>query len=207
MIARILDFFHGTSSGRPTWLEIGCGDAQVSLEIAKRNPGANVLATDQYRKGDPRTDAYAKVTHDWEQGELQAQQSGLDNISIARAEFNILHEIPDHSLDYLLLINTSTPSALQDLCSYKRLIQQKLKIGGVILWYPYNNPEIYVDVNNHYHFQKTENFSWLEAIIPNLSSWSRSRTRPQTGFMIWTNTPEERPVSRFLSEQETGASA
>jgi hypothetical protein len=211
--AKILDFFYRPRSNCTTWLEIGCGDALVSAEIAKSHPDSNVIATDQFkRKQEQGFVLYTEVTADWEKGRLKAQKEAKElgfanHLAIARAEFDILLEVPDHSLDYLMLINPDI-EFIQALCKNQRLkelLQKKLKSGGALLFYPYGDISKYKNINEVFHFQNADNFSWLEMIIRENATWNQGGATSPTKLLIWFNTPDQgtTPVNR--SKQATAS--
>jgi hypothetical protein len=88
-------------------LEIGCGDAQLGLQIAVKNPEMAVVATDAYEWKGPEGGAsrYRRVALAWRTRQLAAQQLAPDNLAVLRAQVDILAFLPSASVDHLLLIH------------------------------------------------------------------------------------------------------
>ena len=88
-------------------LEIGCGDAQVGLQIAVKNPEMAVIATDAYEWEGQEGGAsrYRRVALAWRARRLAAQQLAPSNLAVLRAQIDILGFMPAASVDHLLLIH------------------------------------------------------------------------------------------------------
>lgn len=88
-------------------VEIGCGSAEVAWQIAVKNPGIGVIATDIYQlpcSTEPYSD-YGKVARIWRNRMLRAQIFKPANLAIIRTEADILPLLPRHSIDTLMMIN------------------------------------------------------------------------------------------------------
>jgi hypothetical protein len=88
-------------------LEIGCGDAGAALQIALKNPGIGVIATDLYDCSPPSSNGsgYGKIAREWRQHQLLAQVDIPANLVILRAEASLLRCLPLRAIDTILLIN------------------------------------------------------------------------------------------------------
>jgi hypothetical protein len=88
-------------------LEIGCGNAEVALKIALKNPAIGVVATDLYDCSVelPGEYCYGRVAREWRDRRLPAQTDPPANLVILRAEANFLHYLPLDALDTIILIN------------------------------------------------------------------------------------------------------
>lgn len=88
-------------------LEVGCGKAEIALEIARKNPSLGVIATDIYafpREGESSF-GYGDASLAWKDGRLEAQETPLANLVVLRAEIDILRLLPYRSVTTLLLVN------------------------------------------------------------------------------------------------------
>jgi hypothetical protein len=88
-------------------LEIGCGNAEVALQIALKNPGIGVVATDLYDCSAelPGEYCYGRVARKWRDRQLPAQIEPPANLVILRAETGFLHCLPPGAVDTVFLIN------------------------------------------------------------------------------------------------------
>jgi hypothetical protein len=88
-------------------LEIGCGDAGAALQIALKNPGIGVIATDLYSCSPPPSNGsgYGKIAREWCKHRLPAQIDTPANLVILRAEGSLLRCLPLRAIDTILLIN------------------------------------------------------------------------------------------------------
>ena len=88
-------------------LEIGCGDGGVARQIALKNPGMAVVATDVYlwEVPLPAGSHYRQVALAWKQRQLAAQQAPLENLVLLRAQVALLRHFPRQSVDTVLMIH------------------------------------------------------------------------------------------------------
>jgi hypothetical protein len=88
-------------------LEIGCGDAEAALQIALKNPGIGVIATDLYDWSSPPShgSGYGKIAREWRKRQLPAQTDTPANLVILRAEASLLRCLPLRAIDTILLLN------------------------------------------------------------------------------------------------------
>ena len=88
-------------------LEIGCGDAEASRQIALKNPGIGVIATDLYDwSHQPSSGSgYGKIARAWRERQLSAQTDSPANLVILRAEADMLRCLPVGAIDTILMIN------------------------------------------------------------------------------------------------------
>lgn len=88
-------------------LEIGCGNAEAALQIALKNPGIGVIATDLYGGShqQPNGSGYGRVAQVWRKRQLPAQIDAPANLVILKAETDLLLCMPDRAIDTILLIN------------------------------------------------------------------------------------------------------
>lgn len=119
------------ASGKPIIVDFGCGDGGVARAIADRNPGVNVIALDQFKRGSAAIEA-------WDRRELESQKRHSPNFVIARADIDIFSKLPDKSLDNILLIHPDwdlVPKMLDKL----DLISRKLSRGGRFIFKNYQS--------------------------------------------------------------------
>jgi hypothetical protein len=88
-------------------LEIGCGNAEVAQQIALKNPGIGVIATDLYDWSDQSSNGsgYGKIAREWRARQLPAQIATPANLVILRAEASLLRCLPLRAIDTILLLN------------------------------------------------------------------------------------------------------
>ena len=88
-------------------LEIGCGDAGAAVQIALKNPGIGVVATDLYDWSPPPShgSGYGKIAREWRERQLPAQIDTPANLVILRAEASLRRGLPLRAIDTILLIN------------------------------------------------------------------------------------------------------
>ncbi len=88
-------------------LEIGCGNAEISWQIAMKNPEIGIIATDIYRSPclTGSVSGYAKASRSWTNSLLKAQVLAPDNLAVVRADADIIRFLPAESIDTILLIN------------------------------------------------------------------------------------------------------
>jgi hypothetical protein len=88
-------------------LEIGCGNCQTARRIALKNPDWGIIATDKYAWGSSTSECshYQKVAQEWKISRQKTQATIPPNLVIVRAESDILHFLPNQSIDSLLLVN------------------------------------------------------------------------------------------------------
>lgn len=88
-------------------LEIGCGDAEASRQIALKNPGIGVIATDLYDwSHQPSSGSgYGKIAQAWRERQLSAQTDSPANLVILRAEADLLRCLPVGAIDTILMVN------------------------------------------------------------------------------------------------------
>ena len=92
-------------------LEIGCGDAEAARQIALKNPGTGIIATDLYAQAPCQSNGsgYGKTAWSWRQRLLPAQQDAPANLVILRAEADLLGFLPDRSVDTVFFAQPRTP--------------------------------------------------------------------------------------------------
>ncbi len=88
-------------------LEVGCGNAGVALQIALKNPGIGVIATDLYDWSHQQSDgsSYRQIARSWREHQLPAQIDSPANLVILRAEADLLRCLPLRAIDTIFLIN------------------------------------------------------------------------------------------------------
>jgi hypothetical protein len=88
-------------------LEIGCGNAEAALQIALKNPGIGVIATDLYDWSAPPSNGsgYGQIARVWRRRQLPAQLDTPANLVILKAETDLLFCLPVRAIDTILLIN------------------------------------------------------------------------------------------------------
>jgi len=88
-------------------LEIGCGNAEAAQQIALKNPGIGVIATDRYDWSDQPSNGsgYEKIAREWRARHLPAQTDMPANLVILRAEASFLRCLPLRAIDTILLLN------------------------------------------------------------------------------------------------------
>lgn len=88
-------------------LEIGCGNAEAAQQIALKNPGIGVIATDLYDwSGQPSNGSgYGKIARKWRARQLLTQIDTPANLVILRAEASLLRCLPVSALDTIFLLN------------------------------------------------------------------------------------------------------
>jgi hypothetical protein len=88
-------------------LEIGCGDGEAARQIALRNPGMGIIATDLYDCSDHQCadSTYRQIARKWRTGQLQAQLDAPDNLVILKAEAEFLCYLPCRTIDTIYLLN------------------------------------------------------------------------------------------------------
>jgi tRNA G46 methylase TrmB len=122
-------------------LEIGCGTADIARDVAIGNPDVCVLATDKYDWRGPCEcgSGYRRVALAWREKRLLAQQSAPENMVVLRAEVDLLHHLPRHSLDAVVMINPEPSVGARVLESLATpALYQRLKHGGKILVLPFS---------------------------------------------------------------------
>lgn len=88
-------------------LEIGCGNAEAALQIARKNPGIGVIATDLYDWSDQQSDGshYGQTAQSWRERQLPAQMDTPANLVVLRAEAGFLRYLPLRTIDTIFFIN------------------------------------------------------------------------------------------------------
>jgi len=88
-------------------LELGCGNSEISWQIAMKNPDIGIVATDLYRSPclTDSDSGYARANRSWVNGLLKAQVLAPDNLAVLRADADIIRFLPVKSIDTVLLIN------------------------------------------------------------------------------------------------------
>lgn len=88
-------------------LEIGCGDGQAALQIALKNPGIGVIATDLYDWSHQSANGsgYGKIARAWRARQLSTQTDAPPNLVVLRAEADFLRYLPVGAVDTILMIN------------------------------------------------------------------------------------------------------
>jgi len=88
-------------------LEIGCGNAEAAREIALKNQGIGVIATDLYDWSHQQSDGsyYGQIAREWRERQLSAQTDTPANLVILRAEADLLCCLPVRAIDTIYLIN------------------------------------------------------------------------------------------------------
>ena len=164
-------------------VEIGCGSAEIAWEIASKNPGIGVLATDSYEYPciAEKNSGYGRVAKVWKNRMLRAQIFCPANLAIVRAEVDILKLLPNCSIDTILLVNPEPRigRSVLDFLAEDRLME-KIKPGPLqIVIKPFSR-EMGISVcggpefnhgndwsrglgflmENPFHFQKGERIQW-----------------------------------------------
>ena len=89
-------------------LEIGCGSCEIARQIAGRNPGWGVIATDLYDSDEPGNatgSRYQRVAGSWKTRGLASQQLPYGNLVVLRARIEILGLLPYGCVDSVLVVN------------------------------------------------------------------------------------------------------
>lgn len=88
-------------------VEIGCGTADIALQVALRNPDIGVWATDKFECDGTGAcgSGYRRMALAWREKKLGAQQACPENLVVLRAEVDLLHYLPTHTIDAVVLIN------------------------------------------------------------------------------------------------------
>ncbi len=88
-------------------LELGCGNAEISWQIAMKNPDIGVIATDLYRSPclAGSVSGYTRASRSWTNSLFKAQVLTPDNLVVMRADADILRFLPAQSIDTILLVN------------------------------------------------------------------------------------------------------
>jgi hypothetical protein len=110
-------------------LEIGCGSADAASQIAMKNPGIGVIATDLYAgSGQPSGGSgYGKIAHAWRDQCLPAQVDTPANLVVLRAEACLLRCLPARAIDTVFLLNPE-PSVGK---SFLTLIQEDAVLSKI----------------------------------------------------------------------------
>jgi len=123
-----------------TVLEFACGNAEIGYELSTRNKDTGFLITNRFDMdehgvhGNPNTVRFRN-------GLLAGQKhrtygkTARPNLLIADAEIDILHALPDSSLDYILFVNPNwgVVPALADLMREHPELKRKLKPKGRVV--------------------------------------------------------------------------
>ncbi|MBI9086281.1 MAG: hypothetical protein JEZ11_21960 [Desulfobacterales bacterium] len=113
-------------------LELGCGNAEVARQIALKNPGIGVIATDLYDwSHDPsQGSSYGKIARVWRERLLPAQVEPPANLVILRAEADLLRCLPLLSVDTIFLINPEPRVGKSFLTLFQEeLLSSRIKKG------------------------------------------------------------------------------
>ena len=113
-------------------LEIGCGNAEAARQIALKNPGIGVIATDLYDwSRDPsQGSSYGKIARAWRGRQLPAQLDTPANLVILRAEADLLRCLPLLSIDTILLLNPEPRVGRSFLALFREeLLSSRVKRG------------------------------------------------------------------------------
>jgi hypothetical protein len=111
-------------------LEIGCGSCEIARQIAGRNPGWGVIATDLYDSDEPGNatgSRYQRVAGSWKTRGLASQQLPYGNLVVLRAQIEILGLLPYGCVDSVLVVNAepkvgkSIVGKLYENCLYRRI--------------------------------------------------------------------------------------
>ncbi len=146
-------------SYRKIVFEVGGGNGNVALALARKNPDIGVISTDNYDKNylaslNKEMRAYNQYALLWKGHDLDAQKAGLDNLAVLRSGMDGLSRLPDNSLDYLLVANPIRP-VLDGV--FADAIWKKLKIGGKIVVKTHTSFSDYQRDNyelEHLHFER-----------------------------------------------------
>lgn len=143
-------------------LEIGCGDGEAALAVARRNPKIGVLATDRYDCGDTCDlgSGYRQTALRWQAGTLRAQRSCPVNLVLLRAEADLLACLPDGSLDTILMVNPepSVGCSVLDLLHTRNLIAKVRPGSNRLVVLPYSR-ELGVTACGGYEFEHDPDWS------------------------------------------------
>lgn len=143
-------------------LEIGCGSCEVAMRIAQCNPGWGIIATDLY-ECPPFSDSgshYHQVARSWKERRLAAQHLPQENLTVLKAEIEILRYLPDQIVDTLLIINPEprVGKALLDFLFQSDLCR-KIKPGDrQLMVLPYSR-EMGIHSCGGYEFDHGEDWS------------------------------------------------
>ncbi|MDO8675914.1 MAG: hypothetical protein Q7K71_07380 [Candidatus Omnitrophota bacterium] len=106
--------------GKQIIIEIGSGNTNNALALAKKNPEAFILATDEYKINPTGQTVYKDFALDFEAERLSAQKSGSDpleavqNIRVVRGFADIVLYLPDATVDSIVLVQPAK-EALEEL--------------------------------------------------------------------------------------------
>ena len=196
-------------------LEIGAGDGGAAWQIATRNPGMGVIATDIYdwdcEFGD--CSRYRKTALMWREKRLDTQRATPSNMVLLRARAEILGFFPDRFLDSVLLINPE-PKVVEAflVLADKASWLDKIKPGvAQILVLPYSR-SMGISAYGGFEFDHTNDWSRGLGFLMSgplkfrrgerlhwgldlcrLSGYTRNST--QTDIYIYGNKYEEVPVN------------
>lgn len=160
--------------GRPVLLEIGAGNTEVAVQIARQNPGMNVIATDIWQT-DP-TDSLKEYVADavaFEEGTLPAQTEGLPNLAAVRAQADLIGHLPDGSLDYILLVNPSRGAIYELIVMVREFnLADKLRPGGQIILKTADSVEPFFDLlDGRFQFGSLEGYERFGVDLQTAAAW------------------------------------
>ncbi len=150
-------FFNGQNSS-PLLLELGAGRGKTVYELAAKNPNIRFLAADRYDRR-----YYHLINEAWRGRRLSAQLRPLDNLVLVRSHLEIFQYLPDHCLDYLLLVN-SDPDLMHALANgfAGGELMKKMKPGGQIVVKPY---EFHMANGPLFGFDRVLHFSQTDTVF------------------------------------------
>ncbi|MBF0385941.1 MAG: hypothetical protein HQL27_08740, partial [Candidatus Omnitrophica bacterium] len=168
---------------RKTLLELGAGNTDTALEIARKNSGIDVIATDEYQDDPSRARSeYLPYAIGFNQGDLAAQKAvkeeGIVNLAVARATADMLLFVHDNSYDHILVVNPSV-IVLKDLIVLIREYQalNKLKEGGSIVLKMRPALERYIKLISRYTDVSVEGNTFLGVDLENTSDFKQEELR------------------------------
>ena len=100
--------------GQRLIIEIGSGDTLNAVALARMNPQALVLATDEYDYSPQVNPFYREFALKFESGQLESQTAVLDNLITVRSRVDIMSYLPDASTEALVWVRPPF-FALKDL--------------------------------------------------------------------------------------------
>jgi hypothetical protein len=173
-------------------LEIGCGACKAALEIALKNPDWAVIATDVFAWDVSPTECshYQKLAQEWKAKRLDVQQNIPENLAVLRAEAEILHYLPDRSIDSVLLVNPEplVGRALLDLLA-DPAVYAKIKPGNSqIVIVPFSR-EMGVVACGGYEFDHVEDWSKGLGFIKSSAFEFRRADKVQWGVDLRGSSP------------------
>ncbi len=199
-------------------VEIAGGNTNVALAIADQNKDFLVWTTDEY-DSNPETasEKYLPEAVSFEDWQLSAQKSELDNILVSRAQASMLLAVPDNSIDYLLLVNPPR-AAIRELTVLLRdfAIAKKFKKGGKIIFKASEVIEGYLELMEDagtVEFEAKEDFKMFGVDLYETADWKEEDLKgalyvgevsPDTAMMTANDVNEVKTFhSKWVKGKET----